>query len=571
MTEFDLLAPLLESRRVCSASDGTSWLSTAELRSDLARLLVTLDQQVNAAGAEPSLLVVASDRYHMLLACLAAWCRGSSVVLPPNHQAGTLREVSRASTGTLVLSDAAIESSLATTVVGSDSVLPSEARSIDAARAVLTVFTSGTTGEHQACTKTAAQLFGESLTLSAALGFDATRTVAATVPCHHLYGLLFGVLVPFFSGAAFVRDPLFQPTEVARVCERWKVTDLITVPTHLQALIEADLKALRALERAFSSGAVLPVDLALAFAERSRAQVIDVLGSTESGGIAWRVTQPGSVYVPLPGVEVAAAPDGRLLLRSPFLPPESGWLLMNDRVRMVPGGFEHLGRSDGIVKLGGKRIAVQEIEARARQLGGISDAAVLVQPSSKLRKTELWLAVATEDAEWTVQRLRQELSRYFDPVVLPRRYRIVNRLPRDLLGKLQKAELERLFAHKSQEAASPTRLSTDIFVPEDYPFFQGHFPGEPVLPGVAQLSEFVLPAIASAWGELQTLEEVPVLKYKRPIKPGTRLALEVRREPGSTSVNFELYEDGEVATLGQLCFAVPALTTDSPSARERSL
>jgi len=252
---------------------------------------------------------------------------------------------------------------------------------------------------------------------------------------------------------------------------------------------------------------------------------------------------------------------------------------MNDRVRMLEGGFEHLGRSDGIVKLGGKRIAVQELEVRTRQFAGISDAAVLVRPSSKLRQTELWLAVATERADWTMSALRQELCRYFDPVVLPRRYRIVSRLPRDLLGKLQKEQLERLFVDKKQEAlpntpsvrGSQTRLTTDIFVPEDSPFFQGHFPGQPVLPGVAQLSEFVLPAIAKAWAELSTLDHVPLLKYKRPIKPGTRLALEVRRDPGSPSVSFELYEDGELATLGQLRFAVPALTTGSDSARERSL
>lgn len=566
MSEFDLLAPLSEPRRVCSALDGDGWLSAQEARRDLARVLAFVDQE--AANVEPKparakLLVVASDRYHMLLACLAAWCRGNAVVLPPNHQAGTLEHVRALSGATLVLTDATIASCLISSEAraGERRELPTPSSPIRADQELLTVFTSGTTGDHQACTKTAGQLLGEASTLGSVLAFDRTRSVAATVPCHHLYGLLFSILVPFMQGAAFVRAPSFQPAEIRDTCARWQVTDLVTVPAHLQALVEAGWPPRFQLERAFSSGAVLDPDLASEFRRLSGAQVIDVLGSTESGGIAWRVTEPGAVYVPLPGVEVDAAPDARLLLRSPFLPPSSDWELMNDRIRLVEGGFEHLGRNDGVVKLGGKRIAVQELEARTRQLDAVTDAAVLVRPSTPLRRTELWLAVASHESRWTTASLRQALGRYFDPVVLPRRYRVVPRLPRDALGKLQKDRLESLFEPRVSdvsviEGTGEARFTTDVLVPEHSRFFQGHFPGEPVLPGVAQLSEFVLPAIANAWAELARLERVLVLKYKRPIKPGARLALEVRRLRGAASVHFELKEDGELCTSGQLCFAV---------------
>lgn len=572
MTEFDLLAPLSEARRVCTAPVGNGWLSTRDARRDLARLLSVLDQQASELKPPPlrpgsALLVVCSDRYHMLLACLAAWLCGSTVSLPPNHQPGTLEDVRTKSGAQLVLTDAIVAESLASEPSLTDDLreLPNRA-AIPADRPVLTVFTSGTTGDHQACTKTAGQLLGEALTLSQALAFDPSRSVAATVPCHHLYGLLFSVLVPYLSGAGFVRDAAFQPAEIVRTCERWHVTDLVTVPAHLGALVEAGWAPPFQLARAFSSGAVLDVELAGEFRSISGARVVDVLGSTESGGIAWRVSEPGAVYLPLPGVEVATTEDSRLLLRSPFLPPGTGWEAMSDRIRLVPGGFEHLGRSDGIVKLGGKRIAVQELEARARQLDGINDAAVLVMPSTELRKTELWLAVATENAGWTRASLREALGRYFDPVVLPRRYRVVRRLPRNPLGKLEKAQLEGLFSHDeraarprpdARRANDPSETwTTDVFVPEQSPFFQGHFPGRPVLPGVAQLTEFVLPAILQAWAELTQLERVPVLKYKRPIQPGARLALELRRPSGAASVHFELREDGELCTTGQLCFVV---------------
>ncbi|HEU5076117.1 MAG TPA: AMP-binding protein, partial [Polyangiaceae bacterium] len=470
MSPIDLLAPLSDARRVCSALGGPGWLSAREAERDLARVLAFVERERARADGQPSapqavashpraaLLVVTGDRYYMLLACLAAWCSGCTVILPPNHQTGTLERVRALSGATSLLTDTTIAECLAAAASSANDggEPPLQIPPIQAEQHVLTAFTSGTTGDHLACPKAAGQLFGEALTLGQALGFDASRIVAATVPSHHLYGLLFGVLVPFFHGAAFVREATFQPAEIRNLCERRQVTDLVTVPAHLRALVEAGWYPPFRLERAFSSGAVLDSELAGEFHRVSGAKVIDVLGSTESGGIAWRVTEPGAVYVPLPGVEVAAGPDARLLLRSPFLPPGSGWQLMNDRVRMREAGFEHLGRTDGVVKLGAKRIAVQELEARARQLDAVTDAAVLVQPSTPLRGAELWLAVATEDDRWTASSLRQALGRYFDPVVLPRRYRVVPGLPRDALGKLQRGRLERLFSLEAHEfAAAP--------------------------------------------------------------------------------------------------------------------
>jgi hypothetical protein len=242
---------------------------------------------------------------------------------------------------------------------------------------------------------------------------------------------------------------------------------------------------------------------------------------------------------------------------------------MNDRVRIMDGGFEHLGRPDGVVKLGGKRVAVQEVEKRAIALEGISDAAVLVRPASELRGSQLWLAVESSDAHWSETTLKRSLAEHFDAVVLPRRYRIVQKLPRDGLGKLKHSALLRLFeALPDSEKDSSLRLpepklantsDTQMFrsklcIPQRWVFFRGHFPGAPIVPGVVQLSEIVLPSIAQAWSDLTVLDEIPVLKYKRPISPGAALELTLHRPHGSSRVRFELSEAGEVASLGQLKF-----------------
>src|SRR5690606_40901698 len=81
------------------------------------------------------------------------------------------------------------------------------------------------------------------------------------------------------------------------------------------------------------------------------------------------------------------------------------------------------------------------------------DALPILRPSTALRGAELWLAVAAEPGRWTPASLRRALGHYFDPVVLPRRYRVVPRLPRDDLGKLSNERLEGLFS-RSEEHTS---------------------------------------------------------------------------------------------------------------------
>jgi acyl-coenzyme A synthetase/AMP-(fatty) acid ligase len=80
-------------------------------------------------------------------------------------------------------------------------------------RTLVCVHTSGSTGAHVACGKSAAQLLGEAELLVRLWDLGPGTRVLATVPPHHLYGLLFGVLVPFMGGGSLVRaTPLHAET-----------------------------------------------------------------------------------------------------------------------------------------------------------------------------------------------------------------------------------------------------------------------------------------------------------------------------------------------------------------------
>jgi acyl-coenzyme A synthetase/AMP-(fatty) acid ligase len=381
--------------------------------------------------------------------------------------------------------------------------------------------------------------------------------VLATVPPHHLYGLLFGVLVPFMGGGSFVRTtPLHAETIAAQARER-QANVLVSVPAHLHAVGALPPGELRPLGRIFSSGAPLDAATGAAVTALAGLPVTEVLGSSETGGIAWRNSGGDGAWTPFPGVTVAANPDDEtMLLRSPFAAggDAGGQTRGADRVRARDGGrFELLGRADGVIKIGGSRVAVAEIEQLLREVPGVADAAVVAVDTPPPRRHELWAAVVAPAL--SVAALRSALLRRLEPIAMPRRFRLVAALPREDNGKLLKARLLALFAESGtlEGSQAPEQRTVALTVPADWQFFRGHFDHFPILAGVVQLNEIVMREVRACWPEHRHLRRVTALKFRKPIGPGDALELElVRTPPGK--VAFELRRDGAVASSGTFEF-----------------
>jgi acyl-coenzyme A synthetase/AMP-(fatty) acid ligase/3-hydroxymyristoyl/3-hydroxydecanoyl-(acyl carrier protein) dehydratase len=580
---------------------GTAGDRTAErLRSDVARVAAVLPDTAHDDPRE--ILCVAGDRYHFAVALLAAWQRGHRVALPPNAQPELLREMADDPAISLVIHDTdemvgldlrpllLIDESRAT------SAEPLELSPLPALRKLVTVWTSGSTGEHQRHAKTAGQLFAEALILAehfglagAGLGGEGAGRVrvVGTVPSHHIYGLLFTVLVPLVSGGSFSRETPLHAGVVRATLIETAADVLVSVPAHLRALKILDVGQLPPLVRVFSSGAPLPPDTAKLLRARFGIAVTEVLGSTETGGIASRVSGPeidqadaeamqARVWTPLPHVRIGIDVEGRLLVDSPFLPPEGPrpWptadrIELADHVDHVDHAahaesprFRHLGRIDGVVKIGGKRVALAEIERRLLEIPGVEDAAAWVVEVGGARGSETVAMVVAPGL--SPEHLRAELRRWLDPVVIPRRLRLVDALPREQSGKLSRRRLlEALDAPKPRVETLECRLLADVgtakggecpkqggddtavfavYVPRDLYCLRGHFRAQPIVPGVVQL-EFARSQALSRWPELvgRGLSQVLRLKFLRPLRPGEHLRLELVRR-GDARVDFQLLD-----------------------------
>ena len=547
---------------------------------DLVRDVLAVAARLPAPGPGSEVLVVCGDRYHVAVAALAAWQRGHAVALPPNAAPETVRALRRRGGVVALLHDTDtpdefdLRAWLAASEVGEDLSLgagPEVLAAIDGARVIATVYTSGSTGAHQACPKTAAQLLGEAATLARCFAVTRERRVVATVPPHHLYGLLFSVLMPLAAGASFVRETPLHAETVAATARRHAADLLVSVPIHLRSLTVLDAGELPAFVGVFSSGAALPTETAAALGGLGLA-VTEIYGASETGGIAWRRHVPGAIeatWAPLPGVVVEADASGRLLLRSPFLPPEAAVPFACEDVieTLEDGRFRLLGRRDGVLKIGGKRVALAEVEQRLLAQPWLADAAVAASAVEGPRGQEIVAAVVAReegaDAAELVARVRRGLLQWFDPVVVPRKIKVVPRLPREANGKLTRTRLLALFERagapgrtefvvRALERVGPEHRFA-VQVPSDLAFFRGHFVGHPVLPGVAQVVALVLTQVRALYPELGEPREVTRLKFRRPIAPGDELELALRLD--GARLGFSLTRAGEACSAGVLDFS----------------
>lgn len=400
-------------------------------------------------------VIACSDRYLLAASLLACWAGGGTAILPPDLESETILRLSRGAMADGVMHDGALGSDVGldvTAAVAEEGNSPGLSASRQFAGVLMrggrdhlvTLYSSGFTGEPVASRKSARQLLGEARLVAATFGFSPEDRVLATAPSHHIYGLLFGVLAPLLAGASFVRSSSTVAEAIRDLTISRGATVLCAMPAHLEGL-RALGEGLGGIQRIFSSGAPLPVATAEMLRVRFGVTATDVLGSTETGGIAWRRADGRSAWTPFSGVRVEADADGTILVDSPFVdsPFEraGGQVLRGaERVEMLADGtFRHLGRADVVVKIGADRVSLREIEQRLLAFEGVKDAAIQVLERSGLRQQEIIAVVVAPGLSESA--LRRELSRWLPAAVMPRRLLLVDRLLREEGGQLGEATL----------------------------------------------------------------------------------------------------------------------------------
>ena len=131
-----------------------------------------------------------------------------------------------------------------------------------------------------------------------------TACIIGSVATQHIYGLLFRVLWPLCAGRPFVRRQLAFPEDLQRASREHPAFAWVASPALLKRMGDnLDWPALSAVRRVFSSGGALPAEAAQQPATTPAQWPTEILGSSETGGIAWRQGQ--SLWQPFANVQLS--------------------------------------------------------------------------------------------------------------------------------------------------------------------------------------------------------------------------------------------------------------------------
>jgi acyl-coenzyme A synthetase/AMP-(fatty) acid ligase len=394
--------------------------------------------------------ICTDDRGIIAAALLASLAGGPVFILPYSLSPQVIRETREA----MKFNYAIVENSISLPE-GVRGILPERdtwsSRQSVSARDINTVFmqlfTGGSTGKPKVWPKTPVNLFAEAAYQAEKYRFSRADLVAATVPPYHIYGLLYTVMAPFLSSASVLSGMYVYPHEIVSILSNYPVTILVSVPVHYRVLNGAGIDS-RRLRLAFSSAGPLDPEDALAFYRQTGIGPEEIYGSTETGGVACRSSATGrNLLEPFECLKWKISHD-RLCVKSPFISPdipvdEDGFFMTGDRAAVVADGrFAVLGRADGVVKVGGKRVDLNHIQDKIKKIPEVRDAFLFSMKGRKGRGTDIAAVVETDMDE---EDLRQILSRTLEQYAVPRRIRIVRSIPSTSTGKYDREAITRLF------------------------------------------------------------------------------------------------------------------------------
>jgi malonyl-CoA/methylmalonyl-CoA synthetase len=330
------------------------------------------------------------------------------------------------------------------------------------------LYTSGTTGRSKGVMLSRDNLASNAVALVGLWRFTERDVLLHALPVFHTHGLFVATNCVIFSGASMIFLPAFTPDAVLAALPQ--VTVMMGVPTFYTRLL-ADLRLTReacdGLRLFISGSAPLSPATHAEWKARTGHVILERYGMTETNMITSNphdgARKAGTVGLPLPGVEVrVTGPSGILPpgeagaieVRGPNvfhgywnLPEKTaeefrdGWFVTGDLGAFDAEGYlSILGRAKDLVITGGLNVYPAEVEAALDALPGVRASAVIGVPHPDFGEAVVACVVGAVEEGAVRAALRDRLAAF----KIPKRVLVLDDLPRNAMGKVQKAELRRL-------------------------------------------------------------------------------------------------------------------------------
>ncbi len=397
---------------------------------------------------------------------------GASIVVVSPDYADFIRELT-------------IEKKLRLIVLGSESettdcLLPE----IESSRRAMILYTSGTTNKPKGVVTTHDNLEAQISTLVKAWEWSEKDRTLCVLPLHHVHGIVNVVSCSLWAGATCEFMNGFSAEEIFNLFEKGELNVFMAVPTIYYKLIsyweglsvdkqQALTHCMSAFRLMVCGSAALPVSVMEKWKVISGHTLLERYGMTEIG---MAVSNPyhgerraGYIGIPLPGVQVKLVNEqynevylgepGEILVKGNNVfseywnKPEAtskeftddGWFKTGDVAVVEEGYLRIMGRNSvDIIKSGGYKISALEIEEELRKHEHIDDCAVVGIPNDEWGEL-IVSAIVVNNKEINLDQLNKWLRERIAAYKTPRKYLLVDELPRNAMGKVTKNDVKKLF------------------------------------------------------------------------------------------------------------------------------
>ena len=347
---------------------------------------------------------------------------------------------------------------------------PTAPRAPDDLAAIL--YTSGTTGRSKGAMLTHANLSSNALALAELWRFSADDVLIHALPVFHTHGLFVAVNVALVAGATMIFQPRFDADALVAALPR--ATTLMGVPTFYTRLIDHPglTREATAHMRLFVSGsAPLLAETHARWREKTGHVVLERYGMTETNMITSNPydgeRRPGAVGLPLPGVSLRVAdpetgavqPQGAVgvvevkgpnVFKGYWRMPEKtasefradGFFITGDLGAVDADGYLNIvGRAKDLIISGGFNVYPKEIESEIDAIDGVIESAVIGVPHRDLGEGVTAVVVTRSGAHLDETAILSALAGRLAKYKQPKRVLFAAELPRNAMGKVQKAAL----------------------------------------------------------------------------------------------------------------------------------
>lgn len=397
-----------------------------------------------------------------------------ALIVADPEQAGLIEPIATAIPARLETLDAKGLGSMAETKASLPDVFTSVPCSRDDLAAIL--YTSGTTGRPKGAMLSHGNLSSNALMLSDYWGWTQQDVLLHALPIFHVHGLFVACHCVLAAGAAMIFLGGFNVQEVVPQLPR--ATVMMGVPTFYTRLLadnswqQADCEGIRLF---ISGSAPLLATTHQQFEQRSGRKILERYGMTETGMLVSNPLQgerrAGTVGLPLPGVAVrvvdhagqlVSAPEvgsiqvkGANIFKGYWQMPEKtaeeftddGYFITGDQGVISEDGYISIvGRAKDMVITGGYNVYPKEVELVIDKIDGVKESAVIGVADSDFGEAVTAVVVLeanhTLTAEVIITQAREQLAAY----KVPKTIHFIDELPRNTMGKVQKAVLRERYA-----------------------------------------------------------------------------------------------------------------------------